>query len=459
MRDNETRSSLWPRVWRWAAGRPAAVRTWLGRIGQFANVAFVLLLGVAVTAFVTAGLWWGAGGDLAVVPEKTSVLDLLKLGLTVTAGMGGVVALVVAYRKQKVHETAETRLDAAAEREDTKLFNERFGAAAEMLSSSEPARQLAGIYAMAGLSDDWDAGRQTCINVLCGFMRLPYTPPGELSEDASPEEVERYEQCSAHRQVRHALLDVIGDRLRAEPEPGRTWHGHIFDLAGAVIDGGRLNGIRVTDGTRIDFDRAKFIGGRVSFDRAVFSGGEVVFGGAEFSGGKVSFVGAEFAGGEVDFDRAEFSGSEVFFIGAEFSGGVVDFGWAGISGGKVSLGGAGFSGGEVYFDNAEFSGGVVDFDRAGFFGGVVDFDSAEFSGGEVFFSKARFSGGGLYFIRAEFSGGRVYFRRARFEGGDVDFSGVTSWTVPPTFDDFPDGRPEGLMFPDPPPLVTAGSSD
>ncbi|MCW2916132.1 MAG: hypothetical protein JWN52_4200 [Actinomycetia bacterium] len=34
-------------------------------------------------------------------------------------------------------------------------------------------------YAMAGLADDWEQGRQTCVNVLCAYLRLPYAPdPG-----------------------------------------------------------------------------------------------------------------------------------------------------------------------------------------------------------------------------------------------------------------------------------------
>lgn len=133
------------------AKRWEAIRNWLGRIGLFANVVFVLLLGLAVTGGITTTLWLSVGGGLAIVPAGTTVLDLLKLGLTVTAGIGGVVALVVAYRKQRFGEHAEQRLNAADAREDTKLFNERFGAAADKLGATEPANQLAGIYAMGGL--------------------------------------------------------------------------------------------------------------------------------------------------------------------------------------------------------------------------------------------------------------------------------------------------------------------
>ena len=69
-------------------------------------------------------------------------------------------------------------------REDTKLSNERFGKAAEQLASEQYAVKLAGVYAMATLADDWDDGRQTCVNVLCANLRRGYTP--EPADDTDP---------------------------------------------------------------------------------------------------------------------------------------------------------------------------------------------------------------------------------------------------------------------------------
>ncbi|HXT88128.1 MAG TPA: AAA family ATPase, partial [Trebonia sp.] len=78
---------------------------------------------------------------------------------------GGVVALVVAYRRQHVGEAAEAR-------EHGRALTDRLGAAAEQLGSERPAVRIAGAYAMARLADDWPQARQTCINVLCGYLRL-----------------------------------------------------------------------------------------------------------------------------------------------------------------------------------------------------------------------------------------------------------------------------------------------
>src|SRR5215475_7505150 len=63
----------------------------------------------------------------------------------------------------------------------TRTLNERFATAAGQLGSDKPpAVRLAGVYAMAGLADDWPENRQTCVDVLCAYLRLPYDPdPGD----------------------------------------------------------------------------------------------------------------------------------------------------------------------------------------------------------------------------------------------------------------------------------------
>lgn len=64
------------------------------------------------------------------------------------------------------------------------MFNERFTAIATQLGDDQPAVRLAGVYATAGLADDWKQNRQTCVSVLCAYLRLPYDP--EPGEDAAP---------------------------------------------------------------------------------------------------------------------------------------------------------------------------------------------------------------------------------------------------------------------------------
>jgi len=226
--------------------------------------------------------------------ESTPGKDTTQIVLTVIAGLGAAVALVVAYRRQRDLELAR--------------FDERFAAAAAQLGAGTAAERLAGVYAMAALADTWEIHRQQCIDVLCGYLRLPYDPTNALlttvvSEHTWPigtatgKETRTYEQLPNDRQVRLTIISTITHHLRDPADGGApiSWQGHDLDFTGATFDGG-------------DFGGATFSGGEVSFNSATFSGGEVNFFRATFSGGTVGFRLATFSGGTVTRDGEDFRG-------------------------------------------------------------------------------------------------------------------------------------------------------
>lgn len=334
----------------------------------------------------------------------SDLLDVLKLVLGTVAGVGALAALVLNYRKQRLAEVAEIREHHRAGDERVRVFNERFATAAGQLGNAEAAVRLAGVYAMAGLADDWEHGRQTCIDVLCAYLRMPYEPdPGQDAPASERLAFGRFQE------VRHTVIDVVAAHLHGLART--SWRGCDFSFAGVRFDGGDFTGVKFSDGV-------------------------VSFAGAEFSDGRVLFTGAEFSGGVVLFDAAKFSGGHVFFTHATFSGG------------QVAFDDAEFSGGRVSFDYSEFSGGDVSFTEAGFSGGQISFDHAEFSGGGPPFDDMDFTGGGASFTRAEFSGGRLSFTDAAFLGGYVDLSETGSWPAPPPLIGVDTANPpEGLLLP------------
>src|SRR6186997_1726464 len=93
------------------------------------------------------------------------------------------------------------QLDRTLAEQRTRTLNERFATAAGQLGGDKPpAVRLAGVYAMSGLADDWPENRQTCADVLCAYLRLPYAPdPGN---DAS---VQEQLDFRASREVRHTV--------------------------------------------------------------------------------------------------------------------------------------------------------------------------------------------------------------------------------------------------------------
>ncbi len=293
--------------------------------------------------------------------DPTVVAAWIAASVSALTLVGTLVAQYLGYRAtsrdaEKTASAQSEQLDRTLAEQRTRTLNDRFAMAAEQLGSHEPAVRLAGAYAMAGLADDWAESRQTCIDVLCAYLRLQDEPdPGQ---DA-PEAERRAFQ--AIQEVRHTVIRVIAAHLKKNVKT--SWQGFSLDFTGVVFDDG-------------DFSNTRFSGGEVYFTGAQFPGGMVHFTDAEFAGGRVYFGAADFSGGSVFFSDSKFSGGEVDFADAHFSGGTVSFGAAQFSGGTVSFAGAQFSGGEVYFRTARFSGGTVDFADALFSGGTVDFSNA-----------------------------------------------------------------------------------
>lgn len=282
----------------------------------------------------------------------------------------------------------------------------RFESASKQMGDNDETVQLAGIHAMAQLADGWVEQRQTCIDVLCAFLRV--TRP----------------QCDL-REAHRTTLRIIKAHLR----PGRqqvSWQQCEFDLTGAVLKEADFTGINFA-GARFLFEEVHFEG-KVRFDWAKFAGSCVSFRGAKFSEpeSSVSFANASFLDGNVVFDDVTFGGGEASFDNAVFAPHCqVTFEGAQLgNGGSVSFRNAIVQGPGLRFDNARFSSlqGMVRFDGATF-SGPVHFDRAEFDG-DVTFNGAKLGSGGanLIFAGAKWIKGRISFKGAECEAMTVDLT-------------------------------------
>ncbi|WP_067470073.1 pentapeptide repeat-containing protein [Actinomadura macra] len=328
--------------------------------------------------------------------------------------------------QRRTHELTEEGQRRTHELTERGQNTDRFTAAVAQLGDTTPAVQLGGVHALAGLADDAPTKefRQTCIDVLCAFLRLPYDlDPGDDPADGQDPAVhaEARKAYRAVREVRHTIIRLIGNHLRQGAPV--SWQGHDLDFTDVVFDGGDLHGAVFTDGS-VSFRDARFEGGTVDFVGVRFVGGTVNFVGAMFVGGTVNFMGTLFVGGTVNFGLARFEGGTVNFRSARFEGGTVNF--------RSAL----FKGSTVDFRSAMFVGGTVNFVGAMFVGGTVNFIHARFLGGTVNFVGARFLGGTVNFGLARFEGNAVIFRSARFEGGKVDFEEASGRR--------PGGLPDGM---------------
>jgi hypothetical protein len=249
------------------------------RVGLWGAVWLTLAASaVLVAALVTAALWVFGFPTLrrdGVVSAET-MFTLFKLVLAVVAGVGGVVALVVAYRRQKNGEAERAQAD-------VRLLVERFGKASELIGSDKAAVRLAGVHALAGLADDWRLGRQTCVDVLCGYLRMPFVSPYEYW--GHPSNIAPWHAAMQELQVRQTIVRIIAAHL-AEDAACR-WDTNMFDFTGAAFDGADLRGARFTSGVTMLFRQSRFRAGTVDFAGAAFVGGTVDLSEAEYAGGTV----------------------------------------------------------------------------------------------------------------------------------------------------------------------------
>lgn len=255
-------------------------------------------------------------------------VDVIKTALSVGAGTGGVVALVLAGRRQWSTErvAAVTELD-ATERRITELYTK----AADQLGSEKTPIRLAGLYALERLAQNTPDQRQTIVNLICAYLRLPYTlpsrpqlppwsslrpagstPDGSIPPGTGPSEQELEVRATAQRILAdHLFPGDAPDVVRAEYWPAITLNltGALlchFDFRGCRVGSVRFGGARFAGWTR--FEGVEFTGyaifGGATFERSAN------FKGARFRG-RALFRGAAFRNG-VTFEHAEFAGEALF---------------------------------------------------------------------------------------------------------------------------------------------------
>ena len=338
---------------------------------------------VIVTVGVTMLLLAIASGAKPGTDRANSRLDAVRTGLAAGAAVGAAAGLFLAFRRQHHQEVVTKSSDHdAIERRITELYTK----AVEQLGNDKAPVRLGGLYALERLAQDNPAQRETIVNVICAYLRMPFSPtspntkaqPVAVEDEEEPEIGDSWQQ---ERQVRLTAQRILADHLRddrakdkrsTDPPSPRFWPGIHLDLAGATL---------------INFGLE-----------------DCVMAGADFSGATFDFAG---------FSRATFNGNAMF-LRATFNH----------RGGWFS--GATFNG--AYFSGATFNGearfGGATFDFAGFlkatFNGSARFDAATFSD-LAYFKGATFSGGE----------GSLSLKGSRVLSPDAQHSWPAGWCLGP----------------------------
>lgn len=295
-------------------------------------------------------------------------LDAVKTGLTVGAGAAGLVALLLGVRRQWLGERTQAHQEYdATEKRVTELYTK----AADQLGHDKAAVRLAGLYALERVAQHHSEHRQTIVDVICAYLRMPPTLVGPVpTGDRKGREQELRALVDPQElQVRIAAQRILRDHLRwsrSEPSPPATfWPGIDLDLTGAWLVKLDLTDCRMR---LAGFGSATFEG-FARFDRATFQG-RTMFAGAVFIG----TADWETANYKAGFQEALFEGETVFRET--------------VFGQRADFRGTTFAGTAI-FDQAVFK-GLAAFRRTRFtaealFGGVT-------FAGEAVFREALFAG-------------------------------------------------------------------
>ena len=370
------------------------------------------LVGVVGAAAVAALLhFYGGGTD-----RDRAGLDVVRTAGALVAGTGGAIALLLAARRQRSteltlehqwltlehqREVAATVAQDAVEQRITEIYTR----AVDQIGNDQALVRLGGLHALERLAQQNSAQRQTIVDVICAYLRMPYALPDDepLGEDASAKTHLRYERQRQELQVRLTAQRILAAHLRTDAVH-TFWPDidldltkaqlHQFDLTHCHIRKAQFSGAQFTE--YAGFAQARFAV-NAAFEGARFTG-YAAFEGARFTG-NAGFAEAQFTG-YADFKGARFAGK------AEFSGARLAGGGAGFSGARFAR--------EAEFSTARFA-VHTDFEGARFTGDA-EFSGAHFSG-YAEFSRAQFSGDTI-FARYEVSGGEAVFDM------DVGFDGA-----------------------------------
>jgi hypothetical protein len=314
------------------------------------------LAGVATAGLVLLVLWGGPwlftrhpSSDLTDAEALKAENDVRTALVQAVAGLAVASGAIVTYRTFR-----HTRLeqDRAYKLSQSQQVTESYAKAVEQLGHAEAPVRLGAMYSLERLAQDNPPRRQTIVDVLCAYLRMPFTPSphGESAADPGndgPPWVTEPATVSAPRhdpaqelQVRQTAQRLLADHLRrpldlahedaqrinASPEE-TFWPGISLDLTGATLVDFDLRGRSVIGAsfTKVTFSGAAWFNGAIfsdvaRFDQVTFSGAarfnEVTFSDvARFNEATFSdvavFGGATFAGAAW-FERATFSDAARF---------------------------------------------------------------------------------------------------------------------------------------------------
>jgi hypothetical protein len=292
-----------------------------------------VVLAATVTAAVVAGLmWWllekvTTAKDISITAVE---FDAIRTALSVGIGGGGAMVLWLTARRQRSTElqlqqtvriSADSRAHAervaAATESDLRerRITDMYSRAVDHLGSESAPVRLGGLYLLERLGEHEERHRQTVINIICGYLRMPYRVDIELLHRYyRSNEQDPGGQLEEELQVRLAAQRIIVRHLQFKcpggSPPNDFWDDIDLDLSGAALVDFRLEFCKIRNA---NFIRTRFFQA-ARFDFTVFDQA-AWFLDVQFEGANAYFTYSKFDRGL--FYRCDF-GLMAYFDGCEF---------------------------------------------------------------------------------------------------------------------------------------------
>lgn len=294
--------------------RPGPVPKAPRPITWWTAAAAIALIGLSVWgvyAWLSTPVDRVAPEDAASVPyaEQLEVarlrIEVIRNALTVGAGLGGVLALALAFRRQHHAEHQQRHLEYATQqaheqRERDLLQREQAARAVEgdalqrritdlriqavgQLGHDRAAVRIGGLHNLERLGSMYPELRQTVLDEICAYLRMPFDPRPAKRRGPETDQEQQVREVAQSLLIRH--LDPARD--------GYWEHGRL-DLGGALLFHADFSGCRLRNAV---FRQARFTGS-ARFNAARFEG-------------FANFHKARFEG-NAWFDKADFADSVVF---------------------------------------------------------------------------------------------------------------------------------------------------
>ncbi|KOV75586.1 hypothetical protein ADL03_44535 [Nocardia sp. NRRL S-836] len=158
------------------------------------------------TVLASLGAFLLVGGGLLVVDPGAPKNEAVKTGGLAGGAIVALYALWLNDRRRKVEEARQELERGRADHDRSRVADERFARAVELLGHETAQVRVGAMHALAGLAKSRSEYTQTVLDILCAYLRRPFKRLDDPEDfDADQEEIELEVRLTSQRLIEDLL--------------------------------------------------------------------------------------------------------------------------------------------------------------------------------------------------------------------------------------------------------------